>query len=96
MSESLTPAAARATETSSIKRRRGRPPGSRNRPKPAEGLPPVRPAALKVANAAKYMDVSVSYVNRLIREGRLEVATLNSPKLVLVASIDRLLGIGAP
>jgi hypothetical protein len=35
-------------------------------------------------------------VNRLIREGRLEVATLNSPKLVLVASIDRLLGIGAP
>jgi hypothetical protein len=83
------------TETTvPAKRTRGRPKGSRNRPRPAEALPPVKPAALKVANAALYMNVSVSYVNRLIREGRLEVSPLPSPKLVLVRSIDRLLGLG--
>jgi hypothetical protein len=70
---------------------RGRPKGSRNRRKPDEAPSPIKPAALRVANAAKYMDCSVSYVNKLIRQGRLEVAALDSPKLVLVRSIDRVL-----
>jgi hypothetical protein len=72
-------------------RPRGRPKGSRSRPKPVEALPVVKPAALRIANAARYADVSVSTMRKWDREGLVESKSIGSLKLILVPSIDRLL-----
>jgi hypothetical protein len=77
-------------------RPRGRPPGSRNKSKAPEAqiTPALRPVALRVPNAARYADVSVSLMRKWNRQGLVESVTVGGIKLILVASIDRLLGVG--
>jgi excisionase family DNA binding protein len=72
-------------------RRRGRPKGSRNRPKPAEPTPAIRPAALRVEQAAQYLSVSVSTIRRLIGQRELEARRIGTVVLIPVRSLDRLL-----
>jgi excisionase family DNA binding protein len=72
-------------------RKRGRPKGSRNRRKPVEQLPTIRPAALRVPEAAQYLSVSVSTIRRLIRQKQIEAVSIGTAKLVLVRSLDALL-----
>jgi excisionase family DNA binding protein len=81
-----------------IAKKRGRPPGSRNRPKPPLSRLPegtIQPAALRIEQAAQYLNVSVSTVRRLIRNGRLPSVSLGTVKLVTVRNCDRLLEGGA-
>jgi excisionase family DNA binding protein len=77
--------------TATPARKRGRPKGSRNRHKPVEQLPTIRPAALRVPEAAQYLSVSVSTIRRLIRQGELEVRRIGSVLLVPTRSLDALL-----
>jgi hypothetical protein len=69
-------------------RRRGRPPGARNRPRPPEALPTIKPAALRVKNAARYIDMSASFVRQQITRGVFESVLRGRVRLVLVASLD--------
>jgi excisionase family DNA binding protein len=75
--------------------KRGRPKGSRNRPKPAEQPLLIKPAALRVSDAARYISVSVTTIRRLINRGELEVRRYGSLLLVLVRSLDAFLESGA-
>jgi hypothetical protein len=75
-----------------IPRKRGRPLGSRNKPKPAEAQVPIRPAALRVARAANYLDVSVSTMRRWVRRGVVEYTVIDNLILIWVSSLDALRG----
>jgi excisionase family DNA binding protein len=77
-----------------IKRPRGRPKGTRNRSRPPETQPVIKPAAMRIETAASYLDQSVSTVRRLIKEGHLETARIGMSVLVLTRSADRLLEAG--
>jgi excisionase family DNA binding protein len=83
MSDAITP----------IKRPRGRPKGSKTKPRPPETLPPpVKPAAMRPIDAARYIGVSLSMIRKLARDRRIEARRVGTCKLILVASLDRLLG----
>jgi excisionase family DNA binding protein len=75
------------------KRKRGRPPGSRNRPKPptAAAVPVIAPAAMRVPQAARYIGVSESFVKKLIAQGRVRTVAIGRTRLVVVASLNALL-----
>jgi hypothetical protein len=75
-------------------RPRGRPLGSRNKPKPAEAQAPIRPAALRIKNAARYVDVSVSTMRRWVRRRLVEYTEIDGLILIWVSSLDALLGRG--
>jgi hypothetical protein len=75
-------------------RPRGRPRGSRNRPKPAEAQVPIKPAALRISRAARYLDVSVSTMRRWVRRDVVEYTEIDNLILVWVSSLDGLRGRG--
>jgi excisionase family DNA binding protein len=71
-------------------KKRGRPRGSRNRPRVITA-PVVQPAAYRIEQAAEYLNVSVSTVRRLIRDRKLEAVAIGTVKLVTLKALDRLL-----
>ena len=74
-------------------RPRGRPKGSRSLPKPPQVQPAaVKPAAMRIPSAAKYLDVSESMVKKLLRQKKVELVQIGSARLILVRSLDALLG----
>jgi excisionase family DNA binding protein len=75
-------------------RPRGRPKGSRNRPKPIGAVPVVKPAA-RIDSAAAYLDVSKSTMRRWVRRGVVSSTQIDNLILVSVASLDALLERGA-
>jgi excisionase family DNA binding protein len=72
-------------------RKRGRPLGSRNRPKDADSQPAIKPAAMRPEQAAAYIGVSVTTVRRLIGRGELEKRRIGSALVVLTRSLDAFL-----
>jgi hypothetical protein len=54
----------------------------------------VRPIAVKVATAAAMIDMSPSSIWKLIADGKLESVNVGKSRLVLMRSLDALLGIG--
>jgi excisionase family DNA binding protein len=74
-------------------RPRGRPKGSRNRPKAADLAPLVKAAAQRIPTAARYLDISASMVRKLIKQRKLETVSIGRSRLVLTRSLDHLLGI---
>jgi len=80
-------------DTTHVAKRRGRPPGVRNRPKPEAPAASVKPAAMKVAAAARYIGMSQSWLWQKITAGEVETRHLGKSRLVLTRSLDRLLGI---
>jgi excisionase family DNA binding protein len=74
-----------------IQRRRGRPPGARNKPRPPE-TPPL-PAAMRIPDAARYTGLSASMVKKLLAQGRIRSVSVGRTRLVLVASLNDLLGV---
>jgi excisionase family DNA binding protein len=73
-------------------RPRGRPKGSHNLPKSPEVQPSlVKPAAMRIPSAAKYLDVSESMVKKLLRQKKLDSVQIGSARLILVRSLDALL-----
>jgi excisionase family DNA binding protein len=82
-------------DVTAARKRRGRPKGSRNRPKPAEQPPLIKPAALRVPDAARYLSVSPTTTRRMIERGELEVRRYGNLLLVLVRSLDAFLEGGA-
>jgi hypothetical protein len=74
-----------------LKRKPGRPKGSRNKVKPAEArIPTIQPRYLQIANAARYADVSVTTMRRWISQGIVRSAHVGAVVLVAVDSIDAL------
>jgi excisionase family DNA binding protein len=53
----------------------------------------VRPIAVRVATAAKLLDMSTSFIWKMITNGTLESVNVGKSRLVLMRSLDRLLGI---
>jgi hypothetical protein len=51
-------------------------------------VPTVRPAALRVKNAARYLDMSPSFIRQQITRGVFESVLRGRVRLVLVASLD--------
>jgi excisionase family DNA binding protein len=76
------------------KRKRGRPPGSRNKPKPRHDVvvPIIAPAAMRIPEAARYIGISVSFMKKLIAHGQVRTVAIGRTRLVLVASLNALLG----
>jgi excisionase family DNA binding protein len=70
--------------------KRGRPPGSRNRPKVAV-VPVTKPAAMRVDQAARYLAVSVTTIRRLIKRRELETRRIGTALVVLTRSLDAFL-----
>jgi excisionase family DNA binding protein len=70
--------------------KRGRPKGSRNRPKVITA-PVVQPAAYRIEDAARYLNVSVSTVRRLIRDQKLAAIAIGTVRLVSIKTLDRFL-----
>jgi hypothetical protein len=83
--------AALAAKPTPAKRKPGRPPGSRNRPR-IETAPAVKPVAMRPEAAGRYIGVSTTTVRRLIGKGELETRRVGSAVVVLVRSLDRLVG----
>jgi excisionase family DNA binding protein len=83
-------ATAPVTPATPIKRPCGRPPGARNRPRPGETQP--LPAAMRIPDAARYVGLSGSMVKKLIRQGKVSSVTIGRTRLVLVSSLNALLG----
>jgi excisionase family DNA binding protein len=78
-----------------LSRRRGRPPGSRNKP-PLEthvvrssGLEPI---TVRVAEAASLLGCGISKMKRLIADGAVESVKVGTMRLVKVSSLRRLVG----
>jgi excisionase family DNA binding protein len=70
-------------------RKTGRPKGAKTqeRREPAD----VKPAALRIASAARYIDVSESMMAKLIRTKRVTSVAVGRTRLVLTESLDALL-----
>jgi excisionase family DNA binding protein len=75
-------------------KRRGRPLGSRNRPKPSPDVvaPVVAPLAMRIPEAARHIGVSVSFLKKLIVQQKVRTARIGRTRLVLVSSLNALLG----
>jgi hypothetical protein len=83
----------------------GRPPGrpkgsvtkaasATTKPRAPPEPPAIKPAAMRIEDATRYIGVSESMIRKLIREGRLETVKLDACRLILVRSLDRLLESG--
>jgi excisionase family DNA binding protein len=73
-------------------KRRGRPLGSRNRPKShGATVPAIKPAAMRPEQAAAYIGVSVTTVRRLIARGEFEVRRIGAALVILTRSLDAFL-----
>jgi excisionase family DNA binding protein len=64
-------------------------------PKPVQDIPVVKPAALRIADAAKYLSISESLLRKLVREGRLPSVKIGTIRLIATSSLDRLAERGA-
>jgi excisionase family DNA binding protein len=73
-------------------RKRGRPLGSRNKPRHDVVVPIIPPAAMRIPEAARYIGISVSFMKKLIAQGRVRTVAIGRTRLVLVASLNALLG----
>jgi excisionase family DNA binding protein len=71
----------------SPKRKRGRPAGSRNRPK-LPVVPVTKPAAMRPDQAGAYIGVSTTTIRRLIGRGELETRRIGTALVVLTRSLD--------
>jgi excisionase family DNA binding protein len=69
----------------------GRPPGARNRPKPADVPPALKPRALQINRAAAYGDVSETTVRRWIKAGLLTPTRIGTVVLIPLIQLDALL-----
>jgi excisionase family DNA binding protein len=47
---------------------------------------------MRIPSAAKYLDISESMVKKLLRQKKLESVQIGSARLILVRSLDALLG----
>jgi excisionase family DNA binding protein len=74
------------------KRKRGRPPGSRNRPAPALSSSMV--LAMRVPEAAAAVRVSVSYMKQMIAKGTVKSVLIGRMRLIPVSSLRELIGEG--
>jgi hypothetical protein len=72
-------------------RPRGRPKGAKTRPKPLELLPMVKPAAMRLETAARYIGLSPSMLKKLAAQGRVQTVSVGRARLFLTASLDALL-----
>ena len=73
-------------------RPRGRPKGSVTRTRePEKQAPSVKPAALRIPSAAKYLDVSESLIRKWMRQGKVASVQIGAARLILVSSLDALL-----
>jgi excisionase family DNA binding protein len=72
-------------------RPRGRPKGSRAKPKEPVVHLVAKPASMRIPRAAQYLDLSPSTVKKLVRQGRLESIRIGTARLILVRSLDALL-----
>jgi excisionase family DNA binding protein len=76
-------------------KRRGRPPGAKNRRppgSPASRSPELEPLAVRVAEAAALVGCGVSKMKQLIADGTVESVKIGTMRLVRVSSLRRLLG----
>ena len=71
-------------------RKPGRPRGSVSRPKAVTDIPTIKPGALRVADAAKYLSISESMVRKLINDGRLPSVKIGTIRLIPTSGLDRL------
>lgn len=53
----------------------------------------MNPATVTVSNACTYSNLCKSTLYNLIREGKLESRTVGRRRLIVVSSLDRLLGL---
>jgi excisionase family DNA binding protein len=72
-------------------RPRGRPKATVAKTRSEPEVSPVKPAALRVPSAAKYLDVSESLIRKWLTEKRLASVLVGGTRLILVASLDQLL-----
>lgn len=49
------------------------------------------PTTMRVTDAAKYLSISESMIRKLLRDGRLASVNIGARKLILTASLDRLI-----
>jgi excisionase family DNA binding protein len=76
-------------------KRRGRPPGAKNRRSPgspAAQAPALEPIAVRVAEAAALVGCGVSKMKQLIAAGAVESVKIGTMRLVKVSSLKRLVG----
>jgi excisionase family DNA binding protein len=58
---------------------------------PAAAEPALKPAALRVPSAAKYLDVSESLIRKWLKQEVLSSVQIGAARLIPVASLDALL-----
>jgi hypothetical protein len=74
-------------------KKRGRKPGSPNRPKATTAPPLIKPGTMRVRAAVHYSGFSESYIRKQIRIGKLDSRLIDGVRLIVVRSLDALLGI---
>lgn len=72
-------------------KRRGRPPGARNKLKPEPAPPPIPPVSMRIPEAARHVGVSPSLMKKWVSEGRVTSVLVGGVRLVHVASLNALL-----
>lgn len=78
-------------DSQSVKPRRGRPPGSRNRRPPGASVsrpPGLEPLAVKVAEAAALVGCGISKMKAMIADGTVESVKVGTMRLVKVSSLN--------
>jgi hypothetical protein len=73
------------------KRPRGRPPGARNKLKPAQPVPVIAPVSMRIPEAARHVGVSPSLMKKWVSEGRVTSVLIGGVRLIHVASLNALL-----
>jgi excisionase family DNA binding protein len=82
-----------AAATKPAKRSRGRPKGAKTKPRPPETLPVVKPVAMRFDTASAYTGLSKSTLVKLAAAGRIKTTSVGRAKLLIVKSLDQLVGI---
>jgi excisionase family DNA binding protein len=49
---------------------------------------PLKPAALRIPSAAKYLDVSESLLRKWVKQGTVQSVQIGTARLILVSSLD--------
>ena len=80
-----------STTSTSPKRKRGRPRGSRSRTS-LMPLPVVPPVTMRAPDAAAHVGVSLSLMKRWIAEEKVKSVAIGRVRLVFVDSLHRLIG----
>jgi excisionase family DNA binding protein len=72
-------------------RPRGRPKATVSKVAPPDRPAALKPAALRVPSAAKYLDVSESLIRKWLKQGVLTSVQIGAARLIPVAGLDALL-----